>query len=648
MKPIAGRLWSYVKPYVWALALSLLGVAVVGILEAVTPFLIGLIFDTLLRASAVPTVTIPFIGTQLAITAIDGRLLLVLLVVATVVKTAAEYGSVNLISYLGQAVVRDLRNDVFERIIFQPLRFFHFSATGELISRVSADVEKIQVAASDTLAELLKQSAILIFLVIAIFAIDWKLAAISIVLAPLVFYPAVWFGKRLRYLSKSNQEEMGEMANILYETVTGNRIVKAFGMEKAEAGKFRKVTQRIFKLNVTQKMLHSLSSPLMELLGILVIAGFLLYARTEIASQRMTAGLFVAFIIALIKLYDPVRRVSGINNSFQQAFGASTRVFDILSLETEKDFPSPSGRGRRDSHAEREPDRAKHEEKADAAGEGRRSIQILRPSPSIEASPYRARASRPLPEGEGDSMQEFSDSITFEDVSFEYEPGVPVFNGISFTVHRGEVVAIVGSSGVGKSTLVNLLPRFYDVTSGRISIDGKDIRHFSLDSLRKCIAMVTQDVILFNDTIRANISYGDPAAGDDAIISAAKAALVDHFVSDYESKVGERGLRLSGGERQRISIARALLKNAPILILDEATSSLDTESESLVHQALQNLMEGRTTIVIAHRLSTVRRADRIIVLADGRIRESGTHEELVVRRGLYWKLYNMQFQDVTT
>jgi subfamily B ATP-binding cassette protein MsbA len=245
-------------------------------------------------------------------------------------------------------------------------------------------------------------------------------------------------------------------------------------------------------------------------------------------------------------------------------------------------------------------------------------------------------------------MLEFSDSITFEDVSFEYEPGVPVFNGISFTVHRGEVVAIVGSSGVGKSTLVNLLPRFYDVTSGRISIDGKDIRHFSLDSLRKCIAMVTQDVILFNDTIRANISYGDPAAGDDAIISAAKAALVDHFVSDYDSKVGERGFRLSGGERQRISIARALLKNAPILILDEATSSLDTESESLVQQALQNLMEGRTTIVIAHRLSTVRRADRIIVLADGRIRESGTHEELVVRRGLYWKLYNMQFQDVTT
>jgi subfamily B ATP-binding cassette protein MsbA len=587
MKPVAAPLWRYVRLYAWALVLSLCGVAIVGVLEAVTPFLIGLIFDTLLRASAVAAITIPLIGVQLAVSTVDGRILLVLLIIATAVKAAAEYGSVNLISYLGQGVVRDLRNDVFEKIIYQPLRFFHFNATGELISRVSADVEKIQVAASETLAEFLKQSAILIFLLIAIFAIDWKLAALSIVLAPLVFYPAVWFGKRLRVLSKSNQDEMGEMANILHETVTGNRIVKAFSMEKAEAGKFRKVTQRMFRLNLAQKMLHSLSSPLMEVMGILVIAGFLLYARSQIVNQRMTAGLFVAFVIALIKLYDPVRRMSGINNSFQQAFGASTRIFDILSLDTEKNIQK----------------------------------EVLR---------------------------EFSESIVFEDVCFEYESGARILDGISLTVQRGEVVAIVGPSGVGKSTLVNLLPRFYDVTAGRISIDGKDIRGLKLDSLRSRIAMVTQEVILFNDTIRANIAYGDPAAGEDAIISAAKAALVDHFVSDYDSRVGERGLRLSGGERQRISIARALLKNAPILILDEATSSLDTESEALVQQALQKLMEGRTTIVIAHRLSTVRRVDRIIVLADGRIRESGTHEELVLRRGLYWKLYNMQFQDVTT
>ncbi|MBI2150804.1 MAG: ABC transporter ATP-binding protein, partial [Acidobacteria bacterium] len=469
----------------------------------------------------------------------------------------------------------------------QPLRFFHFNPTGELISRVSADVERIQTAASETLAEFLKQTAILVFLTIAMFVIDWKLAAASLVLAPLVFYPAVWFGQRLRLLGKSNQQELAEMANVLYETLTGNRIVKAFTMERAEMGRFRKVTQRIFKLNLRQKMTHSLSSPLMEVLGVLVVAAFLLYAQSQIVNQRMTAGMFVMFIIALIKLYDPVRRMSGINNSFQQASGASGRVFEILSLETEKDTG-------------------------------------------------------------GKTLPAFSDRIEFDDVRFGYEPGEAVLDGISFTARRGEVVAVVGSSGAGKSTLVNLLPRLYDVTGGRVLIDGKDIRELKLESLRRQIAMVTQDVILFNETVRANIAYGDPAAGEDAIVRAAKAALVDDFVTDYGAGIGERGLRLSGGERQRISIARALLKNAPILILDEATSSLDAESEALVQQALQNLMEGRTTIVIAHRLSTVRRADRIIVLADGRIKESGTHEELVVRRGLYWKLYNLQFQDVSS
>src|SRR5213593_2242311 len=587
MKAAGARLWAYVRSYFWALLVSLGLVAIVGVLEAVTPFLIGLIFDTLLGPSAAPVLTIPVINARLSVTGFDGGTVLVLLVAVTVVKAIAEYSSVNVISYLGQAVVRDLRNDVFDKIIYQPLRFFHFNPTGELISRVSSDVERIQTAASETLAEFLKQGAILIFLLVAIFAIDWKLAAVSIVLAPFVFYPAVWFGKKLRLLSKSNQQEMAEMANVLYETITGNRIVKAFSMEFAETGRFRKLTQQIFKLNLRQKMTQSLSSPLMEVLGILVIAGFLLYARAQIAGQRMTAGLFVAFVIALIKLYDPVRRISGINNSFQQAFGASGRVFEILSSAPEQDT----------GH---------------------------------------------------DILRTFTESIVFDNVYFGYDTGESVLNGISFRVQRGEVLAIVGLSGAGKTTLVHLLPRFYDATAGRILIDGKDVRDLTLDSLRRQMAMVSQDVVLFNDTIRANIAYGEPAAADDAVRSAANAALVDHFVPDYDARIGERGLRLSGGERQRVSIARALLKNAPILILDEATSSLDTESEALVQQALQNLMEGRTTIVIAHRLSTVRRADRILVLADGRIRESGTHEELVLRRGLYWKLYNLQFQDVNS
>src|SRR5262245_33671704 len=580
LRKSCASLWPFVRPYSWALAVSLILVAGVGLLEAITPFLIGLIFDTVLRASVAPTLTIPWINVQYNFSNLDGRIFLVLLVAVTVIKAIAEYGSVNAIAYLGHAVVRDLRNDVFDRILFQPLRFFHFNPTGELISRVSADVDRIRTAASETAAEFLKQTAILIFLLIAIFVIDWKLAAMSLILVPFVFYPSVWFGKRLRLLSKANQEEMAEMANVLYETVTGNRIVKAFSMEKAEAGRFRKVTQRVFHLNLRQKMTHYLSSPLMEVLGVLAVALFLVYAR----SSGMTAGIFVAFIVTLIKLYDPIRRLSGINNSFQQAFGASHRIFEILSLHTESD------RG-------------------------------------------------------AETISGFSDRIEFENVHFAYEPGGTVLDGISFTVGRGEVVAIVGSSGAGKTTLVNLLPRFYEVTAGRVLIDGRDVRELGLDSLRKQIAIVTQDVILFNDTIRANIAYGDPIAGEDAIQRAAKAALVDHFVTDYDAQIGERGLRLSGGERQRISIARALLKNAPILILDEATSSLDAESEALVQRALQNLMEGRTTIVIAHRLSTVRRADRIIVLADGRIKESGTHEDLVVRRGLYWKLYNLQFQD---
>ncbi len=583
MKPLPSRLWAYVRPHVWMLVVSLCLVAVVGLLEAATPFLIGLIFDTLLRASATPTIAIPFVNLQFNVSASDGRIFLVLLIIVTAVKAVAEFGSINVTAYLGQAVVRDLRNDLFERILLQPLHFFHFNPTGELISRVTADVERIQTAASETLAEFLKQAAILVFLVITIFAIDWKLAVGSLVLAPLVFYPTVWFGKTLRLLSRSNQQELAEMANILYETLAGNRIVKAFSMEKAEAGRFRKVTQRIFKLNLRQRMTHSLSSPLMEVLGVLVVAAFLLYARSQIINQRMTVGLFVAFIIALIKLYDPVRRMSGITNTFQQAFGASGRIFEILALETEKD----SGQA---------------------------------------------------------TLARFSDCIEFDDVHFAYEPGVSVLDGISFRVGLGEVLAIVGPSGAGKTTLVNLLPRFYDVTQGRILIDGRNVRDFKLQSLRKQIAIVTQDVILFNDAIRANIAYGEPAAGEDAILRAAKAALVDEFVTSFDTRVGERGLRLSGGERQRLSIARALLKDAPILILDEATSSLDTESEALVQQALQNLMEGRTTIVIAHRLSTVRRADRLIVLADGRLKESGTHEELVVRHGLYWKLYNLQFQ----
>ncbi len=579
---------KYIRPYAWALALSLFLVAVVGVLEAVFAFLIGLVVDMLGQSDA-STVAIPFLrNLNLDVSAEYGVWILVILVISAILKAGAGYGSIAFTAYFGHSVVRALRTDLYHSIVSKPLGFFEDHPTGELISRVSSDVEKVQIAASETLADFLKQGAILVFLLIAVFVIDWKLAVMSLVLVPLVFYPAVWFGRRLRSLGRSNQQEMAGMANILFETFSGNRIVKIFTMERVELGKFREAADRVFLLSLRQRLTHALSSPLMEVLGIFVVAALLFYARNEIQAERMSVGNLVTFIWAMTRLYDSIRRMSGINNSFQQAIGSSAKLFEIM------------GSGR-------EPDLGRL------------------------------------------AFEEFRHSIDFRDVGFSYRGDGATLDGISFSLPRGEVLALVGSSGVGKTTLVNLLPRFYDVSSGVVEIDGVDVRDLTLRSLRGNIAMVTQDVILFNDTIRTNISYGSPDAGEAAILAASKAALAHDFVSSlprgYDTIIGERGLRLSGGERQRISIARALLKDAPILILDEATSSLDAESESLVQQALGNLMQGRTTIVIAHRLSTVRRADRILLLSDGRIREDGSHEKLVLRKGLYWKLHKLQFHD---
>jgi subfamily B ATP-binding cassette protein MsbA len=574
------KLLRYVRRHQWALWVALPLAVVVGLMEAVTPFLLGGVVDTWLGNTTVAG-SVSFWGMSLDLSYLGASTLLLLLIVTTIIKTTSEYGAVTASAWLGQAVVRDLRNDVFTRILRQPLQFFLQSSTGELISRVSTDIERVQTASSETLAELLKQGAILIALTATIFIIDWKLSLASLILIPLVFYPTVWFGKRLRSLSRSNQQELAEMANVVNEAFSGNRIVKAFLMEDAEKGRFETVTQRLFRINLRQKMTHALSSPLMETLGVLVVAGFIVYAH----QRQMKSGLLIGFVFSLVKLYDGVRRMSGISNSLQQARGASSRIFEILDLPPEPD----AGR--------------------------------------IE-------------------LREFTRAIEFQNVAFAYTPDVPVLNAVDFEVRNGEVVAIVGASGSGKSTLVNLVPRFFDVSSGRILIDGVDIRECTLRSLRQQLAVVTQDVILFDDTIWGNIAYGDPQASRERVLAAAKAALVDDFVSllpeQYQTQIGERGLRLSGGERQRISIARALLKDAPILILDEATSSLDSESEIYVQRALQNLMEGRTTIVIAHRLSTVRHADKIVVLHDGAVQEIGRHEELIARRGVYWKLHNIQ------
>jgi subfamily B ATP-binding cassette protein MsbA len=574
------KLFGYIRKHQWALWVALPLACVVGLMEAATPFLLSGVFDTWLGGNATSS-SRSVLGISLDLAYLGGATLLALLIGVTIVKTLAEYGSVTATAWLGQAVVRDLRNDVFGRILRQPLQFFLQSSTGELISRVSTDIERVQTASSETLAEFFKQSAILVFLTIAIFVIDWKLSLASLVLIPLVFYPTVWFGRKLRSLSRSNQQELGEMSGVVSEAFSGNRIVKAFLMEDAENRRFQSITQRLFKTNLRQRLTHALSSPLMEILGIFVVAGFVIYAH----ERQMKSGLLMGFVLALVKLYDGVRRMSGISNSFQQALGASSRIFEILALH-------------------------------------------------------------PEPDSGGTELRGFKGTIEFRDVAFEYTRDCPVLNHIDVEVRKGEVVAIVGASGSGKSTLVNLVPRFFDVTAGKILIDGVDVRDCTLRSLRAQLAIVTQDVILFDDTIWGNIAYGNPSAPRERVLAAARAALVDDFVSllpqKYETRIGERGLRLSGGERQRISIARAILKDAPILILDEATSSLDSESEVYVQRALQNLMEGRTTIVIAHRLSTIRHADKIVVLQDGMVQEIGRHEDLIAKRAVYWRLHSVQ------
>ena len=574
------KLLRYVRRHIAALWAALALSVLLGLLESLRTLLVGPVFNAFLGTSAISENSNRFLK---YVSTFQPSTLLALLIASTVVKAITEYGAIAVSAFLGQSVVRNLRDDVFDRIIHQPLRFFDRNPTGELISRISADIERVQSAASDTLADALKQGAIAVFMVGTILYIDWRLSLASFVLLPLVLYPTAWLGKRLRSLSRSNQHEMAEMSGVIYEAFSGNRIVKAFLMEDSENRRFSEVTRRLFRTNLKQKMTHALSSPLMEILGVFVVAAYVLYA-----SYQRDPGSMLMFIVALVQLYDAVRRMSGINNSFQLGFGASERIFEILET------PLESNQG------------------------------------IVELSPL-------------------TTAIEFDNVGFAYNPGAPVLSDVSFRVNRGEVVAIVGASGAGKSTLVNLVPRFFDVSSGAIRIDGRDLRECTLESLRRQIAVVTQDVILFDDAIHANIAYGDASASSDAVRQAASAALADDFVSalpeKYETRIGERGLRLSGGERQRISIARAILKNAPILILDEATSSLDSESEVYVQRALQNLMEGRTTIVIAHRLSTIRRADRIVVMSDGRVCEIGTHEALMARQGVYWKLHSLQFPE---
>jgi subfamily B ATP-binding cassette protein MsbA len=506
-------------------------------------------------------------------------------------KAVAEYLGVTEIQYAGHAAIRDLRNALYAKIIRQPIGFFQNNPTGRIISTTINDVDKTRLALSEYLADLFQKAFTFLALASVMLILNWKLTLFTTLLLPLVVIPVSKLGRKIRFSVEKSQTRLGDLSQILEETVSGNRIVKAFGMEDFETRKFHEVSRRLLRESMRWVRAGVITSPLMDLLGGIVIPLLLLYARGEIKHGAMTLGGFFSFIYAMFNAYMPVKRMGSVYQQFQAAQGASVQVFSFLDMK---------------------------EEVIDQPG--------------------------------GKILKGLSEEIVFDGVGFAYgAKGTSVLQKISLNAKKGEVIALVGSSGAGKTTLVNLIPRFYEVQTGSIRIDGTDIREITLRSLREQISMVTQENILFHDTVHNNICYGMSQVPKEKVIQAAQAALAHDFILElpqgYDTMIGERGTRLSGGQRQRIAIARAILKNSPILILDEATSELDTESEIFVQRALTNLMAGRTTFVIAHRLGTIRKADKILVLESGQIRECGTHADLLAKGGSYARLHDLQFAD---
>jgi len=503
-------------------------------------------------------------------------------------KGIFDYLQAYLMGFVGQKIITDIRNLVFKRLQLQPLAFFDRTATGLIISRITNDISLVQGAVADSFTAVLKDAFTIIGLVFVVFYRDWKLAAIAFIVLPFATYPIVAFGRRLRKISVQNQKAMAKLTSFLHETITGQRIVKAFTMENYEGGKFRDENENLFRIVLRRYKVKALSSPVMEVLGGIAVAFIIWYGGAAVISGKSTPGNFFSFTTALLLLYEPIKRLNKENHNIQQGLAAAQRVFEIVDRVPEVgDRPDPIELG---------------------AVEG---------------------------------------VIDFAGLSFKYDEKM-VLKDINLRIRKNETVALVGESGVGKTTLVNLILRFYDATEGAVMLDGIDIREISLSSLRGSIALVTQDVILFNDTITNNIAHGkeqDMAKIEAAITSAYAQDFISKLPKKLDTVVGERGVRLSGGQKQRIAIARALYKNAPILILDEATSALDTASETEVQKALENLMKGRTTIIIAHRLSTIINADRIIVLEEGRVVQEGTHRDLIEMEGPYKRLYELQFRD---
>ncbi|VAX21505.1 Efflux ABC transporter, permease/ATP-binding protein [hydrothermal vent metagenome] len=506
------------------------------------------------------------------------------------VRGVGRYFASSIMQVIGQFAVRDIRDGLFVHLQKLSLKFYLSRQTGKLISRITNDVQVIQDAVSIVVYDLMRESLTMIVLLGVVFYRDWKLALVSILIIPFSAALIGRLGRSLRVISKESQERMADLTALLYETFAGIRVVQAFGMEGYEIERFKKANNRYFDTIRRTIRVNELSSPLLEFIGAFGIAAIIWYGGSRVIDGGTTVGAFFSFLTALFMLYAPIAKLSRSNNKVQQAMAAARRIFDLMDT----------------------------------------TVDIKDKQNAVELSALNS-------------------GIEFRNVSFEYEPGTKVLDDVSLDIKRGSIVAFVGTSGAGKTTLVNLIPRFFDVSGGAILYDGIDLRDASIASLRKHIGIVTQEIFLFHDTIRANILYGSSKAGDGAVEKAAKRAFAHEFIMElpnqYETMTGERGVKLSGGQRQRISIARAIMKDPAILILDEATSALDTESEKMVQKAVTNLMTGRTTFVIAHRLSTILNADIIVTLDKGKIVETGRHKELLDRKGYYHRLFTLQFHD---
>ena len=512
----------------------------------------------------------------------------IVVIVISLIRGAATYGQAVLMAFVGQRVIADLQSRVFSHILRFDLAFFQDTASGLLVSRLTNDVNMMRNAVSNALTGLVKDTLTLFFLVGVMFEKDWKLALIACVVFPMAIYPIARIGRRMRKVSTSALSELGLFTARLNETFQGARHVKAYNREGFEAKRTERLIESVFRLVFKSQRIRAAATPIMETLGGLFIALLILYGGWQVIGGGLSPGAFFAFITAMLLAYRPLKALANLNATLQEGLAASQRVFDLLDT-----------------------------------------------GPRIVEAPD----ARPLRVAGG--------AVALEGVSFSYPNGTPALRDLTMEIPAGETVALVGPSGAGKSTVLNLLPRLYDVDRGAVRIDGTDVREATVASVRDAVALVSQEAVLFDETVRANIAYGRIEASDGEIVAAARAAGADRFIEDlpdgYGTIIGERGVKLSGGQRQRLSIARAMLKDAPILLLDEATSALDAESERQVQEALRGLMRGRTTLVIAHRLSTIQDADRICVLDDGRLAEAGTHRSLLAAGGLYARLHAMQF-----